>query len=92
MPLGHPAAALERCVEQGLNGVAGGRRDPRVMVIHTARQSSAVVDEVELASEATGSVAPACSARSVNMARIQALNWSAACSTDLLRVPRWKRR
>jgi hypothetical protein len=37
--------------EQRLNGVAGGRCDSGVVVVHAAGQSGAVVDEVELASE-----------------------------------------
>ena len=34
------------------DGLAGGRCDPRVVVVHAPCQSGAVVDEMELASEA----------------------------------------
>ena len=47
-----PDGARQRGVEQGLNGVAGGRCDSGIMVVHAARQPGAVIDEVELAPEA----------------------------------------
>jgi hypothetical protein len=46
------APSGRRSIEQDLNGGPGAGGDPRVVVVHAARQSGAVVDEVELAPQA----------------------------------------